>query len=63
MTTFKQLAIGDVFEFERRGFEYAGLASGPWRKLSARTYIPTDDRWNGEHTGVGSVNVRVIKEN
>jgi hypothetical protein len=56
---FKDLSVGEHFEFDRRdkdGFEFSGLATGPWTKTSQRCYIRDDD---GMRCQVGSINVKV----
>jgi hypothetical protein len=53
---FKELAIGDKFEFDRSQWWSSSLASGPWVKLSARTYERIDDKMQCR---VGSINVGV----
>jgi hypothetical protein len=57
-TKFRDLKVGDTFEFDRTGFEYSGMASGPWKKTSARGYKRIHD---GMDCRVGTINVSVIK--
>ena len=59
---FKDLSVGTIFEFDRAGFEYSGMATGPWIKLSARQYTAcdTDNALYGHKITVGSVNVKVV---
>lgn len=37
---FRDLSIGEKFEFDRTGVEFSGMASGPWIKTGPRTYRP-----------------------
>lgn len=57
-TTFKELAIGAMFEFDHTelGVFAIGVAWGPWLKVSARCY--TDPTRPGRNR-VGSINVAV----
>ena len=60
--TFKSLPIGAGFVFaseEDERFRFSGMARGPWRKVSARTY---EDETGTRHR-VGSINVKVILKN
>lgn len=52
---FKDLAIGEVFEFQRH---WPGMAVGPWRKVSARKYERT---WDSMVCNIGSVNSEVVR--
>ncbi len=52
-TTFKQLAIGDVFEFEAT--KRCGMMHGPWLKVSTRKYSQDNVEYR-----VGSINVAVL---
>ncbi|MCP5006542.1 MAG: hypothetical protein GY941_21770 [Planctomycetes bacterium] len=69
---FRDLKIGQVFEFDHTGFEYSGLEPGPWRKTSSRKYIKHTNpfsadihernlhqRWCSLDCQVGSINVAV----
>ena len=59
MQRFKDLAIGQVFKFYGEDeFPFSGMALGPWRKLSARTYKheELEQPWTNR---VGSINVLV----
>ena len=61
--TFRDLAIGETFQFDHSelGPLAAGLASGPWRKVSARKYDHVSDpALRGVR--VGSVRVQVVPE-
>ena len=58
--TFQQLPIGEWFEFDHSDMPIAsGIETGPWQKISARTYEKGGDR--AMRCRVGSVNVAVIK--
>lgn len=55
---FKDLQIGDVFEFDRTGIPLcSGMARGPWRKTGVRSYERVSDRMDCK---VGTVNVEVV---
>lgn len=64
MSTFKQLAIGDVFVFASEDdpkFRFSGMARGPWRKSSARLYKHVET--NRQHeVGKMSTKVRKVEE-
>ena len=53
MITFKDLAIGQCFEFAKT---FLGMATGPWIKISARKYKRLYD---GLRCRVGSIHVSV----
>lgn len=56
---FKQLKIGDTFEFVYPdSMRFSGLAKGPWKKISIRGYVRVRD---GMRCAVGSINVKVAK--
>ena len=56
---FRDLSIGDVFEFaHEKGTLWSG-ATGPWEKLSARTYTALEGNLAGQRIKVGSINVAV----
>ena len=56
---FRDLAIGEVFEFSSRGWKGMGLAQGPWVKVSAQKYDhSTDPARKG--FWAGTVGVEVI---
>lgn len=57
--TFKNLEIGDSFIFtSEKEFPYSGIEKGPWRKMSARTYIHTR---KDMRCTVGSIGAHVEK--
>ena len=60
---FKELSVGTLFEFDRDGVQFSGMASGPWVKLSARQYIASDKENSlyGHKLTVGSINVKVVE--
>ena len=53
---FKELQIGDSFEFDNSRFRTSGMERGPWTKTSPRKY----EKPNMKCT-VGSINTKVIK--
>lgn len=58
--TFGSLPKGAVFEFDHRHMaRCSGLAHGPWRKRSARTYGPTSDPKVVYHIGTTRCEVRI----
>lgn len=57
--TFKDLAIGEVFEFDHSRLPAcSGIARGPWRKVSARKYEHIDQGYVWQ---VGTVKVKVVR--
>jgi len=57
--TFKDLAIGQQFEFDHSMLQFhGGLAHGPWIKLSPRRYSHLTDAVLG-NCRVGSISVKV----
>jgi len=59
---FKELNIGDRFEFDRDGLPIVhGLATGPWEKTGARTYKHVTDA-HLSRCLVGTTNVTVKRE-
>ena len=54
---FKELKIGDSFEFDNSRFPLSGMERGPWVKTSARKYEKP-----GMRCQVGSINAELIKE-
>ena len=59
---FRDLAVGACFTFEIEHQYSWGVARGPWRKVSARTYRHTDAKqqfWYGGPIKVGTVAVEV----
>ena len=63
MMRFKNLSVGAIFEFDREGIQFSGMASGPWVKLSARQYTASDKENSlyGHRLTVGSINVKVVE--
>lgn len=58
--TFKQLRIGDEFEFSSLyEFPYSGMERGPWVKLSPRMY---ERKRDGMTCQVGTIHVPVERE-
>jgi hypothetical protein len=55
--TFRDLRIGDTFEFDHTRTLCGGFAHGPWRKISARTYDRHDVP---PHPGTGAYRVGSI---
>ena len=57
---FRDLAIGAVFRFaSERDMPNSGMAKGPWRKITVREYVHTED---GMQCQVGTIAVEVIRE-
>jgi len=56
---FSELDVGDIFEFDRYGFEYSGMATGPWQKQTRGSY----SYWNKPDVliRVGSTKTKVIR--
>ena len=58
MTKFKDVSVGERFEFDHTGLPIAsGIAKGPWVKISARKYRHLDFYNNIHH--VGTINVKI----
>ena len=70
---FRELQIGQVFNFDHSGFEYSGLEPGPWEKISTRKYIKhtnpfsidinerrLHEQWHGLSCEVGTINAKVL---
>jgi hypothetical protein len=55
--TFKELRIGDTFEFKRG--PWINLISGPWVKVTPRTYVRVSD---GMRCKVGTVHAEVERK-
>lgn len=53
---FRDLRVGERFEFDRSAFPNSGMATGPWVKTSARGYRRESD---GMTSTVGSISVKV----
>jgi hypothetical protein len=68
--TFKDLSINQRFIFASENeYPHSGMATGPWYKLSSRTYTKDTSPfnadgehsfWNDHHCTVGTINVTVI---
>ena len=58
---FRDLNIGQVFEFSRAS--ELGMERGPWVKISKRKYSPweVEHRLNGIEIRVGSWNIEVTQ--
>jgi hypothetical protein len=67
MSRFKDLVVGDVFEFDHSGLRFHGdLAHGPYVKTGPRRYALFDEnaergRLTGPDLRVGSVYVPVCR--
>lgn len=55
---WRDIAIGEAFEFDHEGLSSWSGVRGPWRKTSGRTYIRISD---GLECRVGSINVGVTR--
>ena len=62
---FKDLRIGQRFEFDHSMLTtpWSG-ATGPWEKLSARTYrhVPVEGQSDPSPIRVGTINVEVVPQ-
>ena len=60
---FKDISVGAMFEFDRTGLQFSGMATGPWIKLSARQYTACDKENSlyGHKLTVGSINIVVVE--
>lgn len=62
MLTFKQLSVGDTFVFgSERPTPHSGIATGPWRKASDRTYTHCDNSDPLYHITIDSVDCKVLR--
>jgi len=63
MLKFKDLNVGDIFEFNRSSPYSGGEERGPWVKVSARTYRPlyASHRLATHRLRVGTVRVSVMR--
>jgi hypothetical protein len=62
--TFKELEVGDMFEFDHSMLSSWSGATGPWTKRTARTYMSVSDQRTASgyvpFHRVGTINVEVI---
>lgn len=60
MRTFKQVAIGETFEFDHDP-KWLDIAKGPWVKIATWYYCHIDDKQRGKPIRVGNPKTTVVQ--